>query len=173
MNKVWQTLQRETGWVGTDVHSTNRAHFTALRVALQHTACHNLVPALLELGSDPNHTHPDLLPILHTAVLYAPHYLNTLLAYGADPFICDSSGGNLFDCVVSSSPQATALLLQNNIGVFEIRKRYYDPQWETKISLSVDEVIRSHISSQRSQGKSGIGQFNATQTTSNKSSSLR
>lgn len=172
MNKVWQTLQRETGWVGTDVHATNRSHYTALRVALQHIACHNLVPDLLELGCDPNHTNPDLLPILHTAVLYAPHHLNILLAYGADPFICDSSGNNLFDCVVSSSPQGTESLLQNNIGVFEIRKRYYDPQWEPKISLAVHDVIKSHISAQRLQGKSGIGQFKATQTTSNKSSSL-
>ncbi len=172
MNKVWETLERETGWVGTDVNSTNRTHSTALRMALQHTACHNLVPALLEMGSDPNHTHPELLPMLHIAVLYAPHHLNALLAHGANPFICDRSGGNLFDCVVSSSPQATALLLQNNIGVFEIRKRYYDPHWETKISASVHEVIGSHISAQRSQGKSGMGQFNATQTTSSKSSSL-
>lgn len=172
MNSIWQTLERETDWSGTDIHATNRAHKTALRAALEHHSCHKYVPFLLEQGSDVNHTHPVLLPILHTAVLYAPQYINMLLSYGADPFVCDNSGNNLFDCVLSCSPRATQVLLENNIGVFEIRRRYYDPQWENKIPQAVCDVVQSHINAQRAHGSSGVGQFRAIHTTPNKSSSL-
>ena len=172
MNTFWKTLEREAGWLHRDVHATNFRHQTALRIALENAACHCFVPHLLALGSNPNHTHPSLSPILHTAVAYAPQCIQVLLANGANPFTKDNSGRNLFDFAISCSPGVVQTLLNENVGIFEIRRRHSDPDWQTKIPAAVKAVIDNHIMSQRSHNKSGIGQLSATQTTPNKSSSL-
>lgn len=172
MSTLWQTLEREAGWIHADVHATNLHHKTALRIALENVACHRFVPQLLALGSNPNHTHPSLSPILHTAVVYAPQCLHVLLANGANPFTKDLSGRNLFDFAVSCSAGVVETLLNENVGVFEIRRRHSDPDWQTKMPTAVKTVIDNHLISQRSHEKSGMGQLSATHTTPNKSSSL-
>lgn len=172
MNLLWQTLAREIGWTQADVHATNHRHQTVLRLALESSACKQYVPQLLALGANPNHSHPSLAPILHTAVLYAPECISSLLANGANPFIKDSAGRNLFDLAITCSSTVIETLLSENVGVFEIRRRYYDPDWNAKIPATVKDVIKIHLRTQRSHAKSGIGQLSATQTTPNKSSSL-
>lgn len=169
--EVWEKLKRETGWCTPDVHYVDSRGQTALRKALR---CNNLslIEHLLQWGADPNQSHPNAPLLWEEALVFAPQALLPLLQYGADPFSRNARHHNLFDAAMACSPQIVGVLLEKNIGVFELRRRYYDPHWDDRIPQSVKNVIQNHIHLQRAQSKTGTGQPNAKHKTASKSSSL-